>query len=185
MFDVLTRFSIIILLVFGLSDSLNYGYYRGLVYPPMKHDNLHITNAYRTSNLNQRPLRKQYGYKYNQHCIGLDSNVPTSFVDDLHKVVKTITSKSLDDRMQFDTQKAWSLFSDKVKTFLDELNFDVFRLQKQSKTQGKPDTSGTQFPDLGKWHPNLNRKQLLLPEPSINFDYEKMEEGRRTYKGGK
>ena len=43
------------------------------------------------------------------------------------KVVETITSKSLDDRMQFDTQKAWSLFSDKVKNFLDELNLNFDR----------------------------------------------------------
>ena len=93
----------------------------------MKNDNYLHTNEYKTSNLNQRPLRKQYGYKYNQHCIGLNSNVPTSFVDDLHKVVETITTKSLDDRMQFDTQKAWSLFSDKVKKFLDELNLNFDR----------------------------------------------------------
>ena len=120
MLYVLTRFYFIILLVFGLSNSLNYGYYRGMVYPSMKN----IINEYKTSNLNQRPFRKQYGYKYNRHCIGLNSNVPTSFVDVLHKVVDTITSKSLDDRMQFDTQKAWSLFSDKVKNFLDELNLN-------------------------------------------------------------
>ena len=61
---------------------------------------------------------------YDQYCIDFNSNVPASFVDNLHKVVETITSKSLDVRMQFDTQKAWSLFSDKVENFLDELNLN-------------------------------------------------------------
>ena len=73
---------------------------------------------------------------YNQNCIDFKSNVPTSFVDNLQKVVETIASKSLDVRTQFDTQKAWSLFSEKVEDFLDELNLN-FENQLKRDNRGK------------------------------------------------
>ena len=117
---VLTRFCFIILIGSGLSNSFNDGYYRSIVYPLPKNNDIHI-NDYTYADLIQRPLRKQYGY--NEYCIGLNRNVPESIIGDLHKVVETITSKSLDTRMQFDTQKAWFLFSGKLKNLLDELNW--------------------------------------------------------------